>query len=201
MSKTRFSFHFLIFFIVALILNQIAHNIPTMSIEILGIYYLLNAGVYWLFSRTILKYGRQREFRKNDFRKVFIIFGVSFLFFPIILQALTLFLCLYMDNRDKEISGEPKKSSNIKEIFKNIFIMIIIVFLASMYLFGGYKIIVDKEYNAKHMILGFIIPPYTVYIGVLELFDDDTKKQSLKLSDSEKMAQSFDRGVERRLSY
>ena len=52
----------------------------------------------------------------------------------------------------------------------NIMAFIIAIFIAFLYLFGGYRIIVDDRYAAKSAVVGFLFPPYAVYIGFTELW-------------------------------
>ncbi len=93
------------------------------------------------------------------------------------------------------------KDSRTKDTIVSIFIGVLFSFLASMYVYGGYKLFTDKEYDAKNMVAGFIVPPYTIYIGIYELFDDEPIKKKRKiLTDAEKMSRSFDSSIKRRLN-
>ncbi len=45
----------------------------------------------------------------------------------------------------------------------------IIAILTMMYVFGSYKIITDDEnYHTKDVIVGVVLPPYPIYIGIKE---------------------------------
>jgi uncharacterized protein YacL len=160
--------------------------------------------LYVFFAMIILKYGRLHNFTKKNYKIIFSMFITSFLLFPIVLQLLTFVYCLRIDNKSdiNEIIFEEKEN-NLKDKTIGLITGIIIAFIISMYFYGGYKIFNDKEYTAKHMVLGFIIPPYTVYIGVKELLTDDRlaikDKKILKTKDT--LSRSFDNSVNRKLSY
>ncbi len=88
----------------------------------------------------------------------------------------------------------------LSKIFVKISAISTILFFISMYIFGGYKLVTDYEYSTKHMVLGIFIPPYTVYVGIKEVFVEDKPKRK-KLTDAEQMAKKFDQSVERKLKY
>jgi len=48
--------------------------------------------------------------------------------------------------------------------------IIIMLFLAVMYLFGAYKLFVDDRYSKGEMIIGIVAVPYPIYIGIDNTF-------------------------------
>lgn len=192
MSKGWFVFSFIIFFCIALFTNQVVHHIPNMTTEILIIYYLINLVFYLIFAFIIYVYLKNRLFSSGKKKLIFSVFAVSFFLFPIVLQIATFIICLI----DKNESDEGNK---VKSFIANAISIIVLIYLFISYLYGGYKLIKDDSYSSKQMILGIVIPPYTIYIGISEMFSDGKKEDALGDKKSAE-AKEFDSWLERKVN-
>jgi len=54
--------------------------------------------------------------------------------------------------------------------------IVALLFLATMYLFGAYKLIVDDRYSKGEMIIGALLFPYPISIGIGNTFFTDDKE-------------------------
>jgi len=53
----------------------------------------------------------------------------------------------------------------------DVIVFVVMATIGLMYVFGAYKIITDDEnYHSKDVVLGMMLPPYTVYTGIKESF-------------------------------
>lgn len=48
--------------------------------------------------------------------------------------------------------------------------IVLAIFLTITYCYGGYKLLVDENYSKLQVVIGFIIPPYPVYVGTKEIY-------------------------------
>lgn len=79
---------------------------------------------------------------------------------------------IYKSNNS--IAQEEKfKNYRIKEKVIILFGIVVFCFIITSYFYGGYKIISEKYYSSKQLVIGLIFPPYTVYIGIDEFFKEE----------------------------
>lgn len=101
------------------------------------------------------------------------------------------------ENNSLEIdkNTNPTKA---KEFLLLALSLLVIAFLGLSYLFGIYKLITDKEYNSKQLIIGIVIPPYPVYVGVSEMFEEEKIRPPKQKKDSE--LDSFDKWIKNKIN-
>lgn len=131
------------------------------------------------------------------------IFSILSIIIPFTIY-LVLVIGLIHKSKNKDDAIQINQDDNIetnklKSFFANTISTVILIYLFISYLYGGYKLIKDDSYTSKQMILGIIIPPYTIYIGISEMFSKEKKEVMLKDKKSTE-AKEFDSWLEKRVN-
>lgn len=188
-----FTFYFILFFVINLLLKEMAKN--TYSGELFVILSLILILIYIIFGVAVHYYAKNNSFSREKRNLSFFWLALSLFIFPVIIQ---IGLYIYMFKREVSyiVPKKEPKNYHLKEKFISIVSIVAFIFIVLSYFYGGYKIIGEKYYTSKHLIIGLIFPPYTIYVGVEEFFKDEPVKREEK----SKAIKSFDSWIERELN-
>lgn len=87
-----------------------------------------------------------------------------------IFQVMVWISCLVIASYNIEKGDSMSSNGKMSDSLSVVFGVIVTLFIMITYSYGGYKLIADEKYSKFELIVGFVLPPYPVYIGTKELY-------------------------------
>lgn len=199
MNRIWFFVSIIIYLLAANIINYAVVNTYTIRSDEYLIAKIIEALIL-----SIIFYFRVKDGQIKKFDKVAgYIFTILSIIIPFtIYLVLVLGLIHKSKNKDDAIQinqDDSIETNKVKSFIANAISIIVLIYLFISYLYGGYKLIKDDSYSSKQMIIGIVIPPYTIYIGISEMFSDEKKEDTQKDKKSVEVKE-FDSWLERKVN-
>ena len=170
MSKVKFSIYSFVFILLSYITQVFIVNLDNGTLERFIIFVLVNVILYILYSYIILKFAKENLFTKKSSFLIFTLLVISFIVFPMIFQVMVWISCLVIASYNIEKGDSMSSNGKMSDSLSVVFGVIVTLFIMITYSYGGYKLIADEKYSKFELIVGFVLPPYPVYIGTKELY-------------------------------
>jgi len=171
MSKIKFSIYSFIFILLSYVSQALILNLDNGTVDRFIIFVLGNVILYILYTYIILKFAKENLLTKKSLFLIFTLLIISFIVFPMIFQIIVWISCLVLANSNTEnIKGDDMLGKKVSDSLMGIAGIVLAIFLTITYCYGGYKLLVDENYSKLQVVIGFIIPPYPVYVGTKEIY-------------------------------